>query len=313
MRTGKAVLFIAIAIVLISILQSKIAHTEDNSPANYKVGSLSGSICYQKNGDIFIYDLQTGAVVQVSTDGNNSDPTWTMDGKSILYVHTTRGKVDSYSIRLTNLASKITETVVEETGVIGNLSMIQPQSVFYWTNMTGNGAKLLPITKVVFLENIASMKKGETQILLQGAAASYPISRGELVMYNPNVLYSGFKVVDDKSILYEIKRVNGTPGHPIWSPDAKFIAYQNAPNIMAMNVETWTKKDVTGVVSSGEYFDYESPYFDHPSWSSDGKYLICTYHTSGTVNKRLILIDRETGEKIFITEGDNGHWSSEGR
>jgi len=110
----------------------------------------------------------------------------------------------------------------------------------------------------------------------------------------------------------EITRVSGLLGDPIWSPDDRYIAFQNAPDIHMINVETGKISNATRIEKNNRrYFDYNktSPYWNGPDWSPDGEYILCTLYTgTSDLIGKLYAISIKTKEKIYLTEGHDGDW-----
>jgi len=79
--------------------------------ASFQQTSIQGEIAYVKDGDIWLLDLLTGKSQQLTADGNNRWPTWSPDGKYLLYTHTEDGeRFDLYILDTMQRESRLLAT-----------------------------------------------------------------------------------------------------------------------------------------------------------------------------------------------------------
>lgn len=282
------------------------------SEGNKKIDQLSGSICFIKKGDLFSANLGTKQVEQLTNNQRNSQPAWSLDGSSIFFLSTSEAKPQQVNVYQYHLKTKTLMQLTELGGVCGHPYTVHKDSVIFWHSLDDpNSAKpdLKLTTKAVLLDHSdsdISIKRLTERLALKLNNQKHG------VMYDPTTIYKGFYVVKNGKIVKDIQRVKGMLGNPAWSPDNRYVAYQNAPDINILDTETGSVINLTGLKQKNNdmYFNYQTqPFWSDPAWSPDGKYLLCTYHNNGTDSEeKLYVIDMRTKSSQFVIEGHDGDW-----
>lgn len=79
-------LYLLLAVLISTLLPQSIIAKEQHLSFQHPV--IQGEIAYVKDGDIWLLNLSIGESQQLTTDGNNQWPTWSPDGRYLLYTHT---------------------------------------------------------------------------------------------------------------------------------------------------------------------------------------------------------------------------------
>jgi Tol biopolymer transport system component len=255
--------------------------------------------------------LDTGKVEQLTNDGFNTDPVWALDGKSIYFTRSSKedqGNVNLYSLVMD---TRELQQLTQLKGVCGDPYIIAPNSIYFWHNAVGKPEQTQSLdlsTKMLVLQT----GKSEIKSIAKSVALKISETKGR-VEYNPTLIYSGFQINEQEKIIYELDRVRGLLGSPSWSPDNTLLAYQNAPDIHILDVQT-KKTEILTELHEGKnrYFDYSGnkPFWSDPRWVADGKYILGTLYKDGTDKVgELYFIDIKTKERIFLVKGHKGNWT----
>jgi len=305
----KFIMNVVIQIIISMLLFSNVILGK-NADEDKKNGQLSGTVCFVKEGDLFIIDLKSKKIELLTENKRNRDPAWSLDGQSIFYLSTSKEKPKQINIYEYQLKTKKISQLTDIVGVCGNPYMVHKDSVIFWHNMVDpNSTKpALKLTTKAVLLNQSNANK--PIINLSEYSALRLNKKTVAIMYDPTTIYKGFYLVKNGEIKKEAKRVNGMLGTPVWSPNNKFIAYQNAPDIHILNTENGNIINLTELNKKNDnsYFEYRTkPFWNDPAWSPDGKNLLCTHYdnNSDSIGK-LYIINMQLKTKQFIIEGNNG-------
>ncbi len=244
--------------------------------------TVPGTIVYAKAGNIW---LQTnGQATQLTSGGNDSMPSFTPDGKSVLFIRT------RYVRGLWN----------NGTGTMSYYAMNVP-SVMEVPTSGGSPTRLLD-------GNYNPPGRGQWMAWIREPMLS-PNGRTLAILTdlpNPTVGDVVLKLYDTKTgKLTNPNLAEVTPlGHqdPAWRPDGKVLAYvynnrdgaNGIPQIYAYTVATGQAQPISG------------PGYLHPSWSPDGKYLAVT--KTSAYGTDIAILNASTGAEVSLLTDDGASW-----
>jgi dipeptidyl aminopeptidase/acylaminoacyl peptidase len=251
-------------------------------PAGIKV---PGTLVYAKDGNIWLQ--ADGKASQLTTGGNDSMPSFTADGQSVLFVRTRNirglwnngvGSMSYYAMNVPAVMQVPTTGGTPKRILDGNY------------NPPGRGQWMAWLREPVLSPN------GRTLAI----ATDLPDPTNSDVVLKLYDLTSG-KLTDPK-----VPKVTlGALGHqdPAWRPDGKVLAYvynnrdgaNGVPQIFGYNPATGRASAISG------------PGYLHPSWSPDGKYLAVT--KTSAYGTDIAILNASSGAEITLLTNDGGSWA----
>ncbi len=255
-----------------------------NVPSQEAVGArVPGTLVYAKDGNIWLESR--GTVTQLTSDGNDSMPSFTPDGTNVLFIRTRyiKGLWNSGNGGMAYYAMNV-PSVMEVPTAGGTPKRILDGNY----NPPGRGQWMAWIREPVLSPN------GRTLAI----ATDLPDpTKGDVVLklYDLNT-----KTVTDPK-LPEVQPL----GHqdPAWRPDGKVLAYvynnrdgaNGAPQIYGYTPATGR----SAPISTAGYL--------HPSWSPDGKYLAVT--KTSAYGTDVAILNASTGAEITLLTHDGASWA----
>jgi Tol biopolymer transport system component len=218
--------------------------------------------------DIWIYDIPSGVLSRVTSDGTNRNPVWSFDGTSLVFTSNRSGSSAVWWQRVDG--SKPAEKLFEAPGrAISEATLspdghtlvyrTQPENRLYWVDLAGDRtAKPLTTERFAKVHPIFSR---------DGKWIAYTSSEGATaeVMVRPFPGPGGATQVS----------VEGG-AEPVWGPDSKTVYYRHGRQVIAVSLNT---SPTVSVASRRVLFEglYVSPGLaGHPamSISPDGKRFV---------------------------------------
>jgi hypothetical protein len=260
--------------------------TRTPAPSNVVVvpeeAAFEGAIVYAKAGNIWI---QTDDAVRQLTDGgDDTQPSWSSDGKWIYYVHTVadegrwpvKGAVETYALDVPQLMRIPADGSGEPERLATGKFKKGSYTYAYWIRqpvLSPDGTRIAVVSD--------APNPDRTTVVLQ--------------FFDPA----------KKKFAKADVAVAGVLGHqdPEWRPDGRFLLYvqngrdgsRGAPMIMRYNVERGTSRALT------------TPGYLQPAYSPDGKYIAAT--KTSTFGSDVVILDGETGRELFRVTDDQASWS----
>ena len=244
--------------------------------------TVPGTIVYAKAGNIWLQ--ADGQATQLTSGGNDSMPSFTPDGKNVLFIRTRyvrglwnngTGSRSYYAMNVPSVMEVPTSGGSPTRLLDGNYSPPGSGQWMAWIRepvLSPNGRTLAILT------DLPNPTVGDVVLKL------YDIKTGKLT--NPN--------------LPEVAPL----GHqdPAWRPDGKVLAYvynnrdgaNGTPQIFAYTVATGRAQPISG------------PGYLHPSWSPDGKYLAVT--KTSAYGTDIAILNAATGSEVSLLTDDGSSW-----
>jgi TolB protein len=249
------------------------------TPPPDRTATVLGTILFTKSGDIYRVTGK-GDIKNLTSRGIDSAPTWTPNGRRIVFVETRtkqveapyEGRLAKYTFAYPNIMSIAAEG--------GDRQQIH-ESIF----RAGGGQW----HRWVLQPDVAP--DGQTIALVSDGRDGYG-----------DVLLSTMTMRGTNLAQLDVPEANGL-GHndPDWSPDGRRIAYTHAisggqigaPRIGVVNVRTGASQLIT------------KPGYANPSWSPDGR-MIAAERTTGT-GRDVVILDASNGSEVarLTRDGDS--------
>jgi len=242
---------------------------------------VPGTLVYAKDGNIW---LQTnGQATQLTTAGTDSMPSFTADGKNVLFIRTRSLPGVWPVLGVPNRYVMNVPSVMEVPTAGGSATRIldgyyNPPGYKKWMNwirepvLAPNGRTLAIAT------DLPDPSKGDVVLKL------YDIAKRKLT--DPKVP--------------EVPPLGQQD--PAWRPDGAVLAYVynnrngavGAPQVYSYTVATKQARPISG------------PGYLHPSWSPDGKYIAVT--KTSAYGTDVAIINASTGAEVSLLTNDGASW-----
>ncbi len=242
---------------------------------------IPGTIVYAKEGNIW---LQTnGNATQLTSNGSDSMPSFSKDGKFVYFVRTREtqgawlvdGVMKDYNLDVPSIVR-----VPIEGGKATRIydGLVDPPGRLKWNGFI-RGPVISPNGKTIAMTtDLPDPTRSDVTLKLLNPASG--------------------KVTDLK--LPQVPPL----GHQdaAWSPDGKRIAYvmadrdgaKGAPRIYAYTLSTKKTKAITG------------PGYLHPAWSPDGRYIAAT--KTNAFGTDVVILDAASGSEVLRLTDDASSW-----
>jgi hypothetical protein len=243
--------------------------------------TVPGTLVYAKDGNIWVQS--NGDAKQLTTNGNDSMPSFSEDGTAVYFVRTRRvdgmwpvnGRPTRYQMDVPSIM-RIGLDGSNETQILDG--KVDPPGRYRWMG---------------FIQGPVVSPDGRTIAM----SSDLP---------DPTSSDVTLKLLDLKSKKISNPKLPQVPplGHqdPAWRPDGRLLAYvrndrdgaKGAPRIFAYSPSTKKTKAISG------------PGYLHPSWSPDGKYIAATATSSFGTN--VVILDAATGAEVAQLTDDGQSW-----
>jgi dipeptidyl aminopeptidase/acylaminoacyl peptidase len=261
--------------------------TRTPAPSNVVVvdprSNVPGSIVYVKSGNVWIQN--GGNVRQLTTSGRATMPTWSPDGRSVIYIETVeeegrfpaQGTARRYFMDVPLLMRIPADGSSPAEELANGRVAIDEYTWFHWLRqpaMSPDG------------RTIAVMSDGPN-----------PTQRN-VVLQLLDTLTGEFTVPDIPE--------NEPLGHqdPAWSPDgSRLLIVQNGRASAARGAPVILEVDP----DTGEFAPLTSPGYLSPSWSRDQRWIAATRTTGAGTD--VVILDSTTGAEVFRITDEGNAWS----
>lgn len=242
---------------------------------------VPGTIVYAKQGNIWLQ--ADGKATQLTRNGNDSMPSFSGDGKSVIFVRT-READGAWSVNGEMKDYKLNVPAIMEVPMDGGTAeklldgLVDPPGRLKWNGfiqgpvMSPNGAT------IAMTSDLPDPTKSDVTLKLLNVKTG--------------------KITDPK--LDQVAPL----GHqdPAWAPDGKRVAYVRAdrdgakgtPRIYVYTPATKKTRAVTG------------PGYLHPAFSPDGRYLAAT--RTSQFGTDVVILDAATGTELLKVTDDGDSW-----
>jgi Tol biopolymer transport system component len=182
-------------------------------------------------GDVWIYDLVTGARSQLSARGVNIRPEWTRDGSRVVYISRQRDSQFVVSRRWDQAG----ETEVLARGPTPAFYEVAMGPAHGWsavrTGLAPGGSAIL----IAPTESLSARRPFDAQARVAVTPKLSP--NGRLIAYVATEAGRRevfLKPVTGPDLRVAVSRVGGT--EPVWSPDGKTLYFRGLTNLMSVSV-----------------------------------------------------------------------------
>lgn len=289
------------------------------SPIVAQDNGLVGEIVFSSDGNIFVMDLVSKSVSQLTQDGTNTSPRWSPDGETIAYV-------SDGDVHLMNADGNSSRQMTDLGDVI-----------WYpvWSPESNEIAFVTGQHEETWSIYVVSIENARVRQLIEQSASWSAIHNDSTPVWSPDgqfLLFELFHESEDIRGVYVIdvdtkeshRILEGYPpaGNASWSPDGELIVYnsygaQDEYGIFVSDLEGNKRRRISGcpeclgrpmwspdgeivVISSGmnwffsicldfvnrdDYFgcfNDGSNVYRYPVWSPDGKYILFQQYADET-------------------------------
>jgi hypothetical protein len=244
--------------------------------------TFPGAIVYAKAGNIWVQEGRD--VRQVTTGGNDSMPSWSPDGRSILFIRTTeeqglwpaQGTDRHYRMDVPALMRVAADGSAEPEALLTGRIKQGTRSWFYWIRqpvLSADGRTVAMISD--------GPDPGQSDVVLQ--------------LYD---LASQERTIPDVPETAPL-------GHqdPSWRADGKFLLYVRNGRSGSRGEPVIVRWDV----AKGEAAPLTGPGYLEPTYSPDGKYIAAT-KTSAFGND-VVILDAAHGRELLRITDDGRSWA----
>ncbi len=243
---------------------------------------VPGTFVYAKDGNIWVQS--DGQATQITSNGNDSMPSFATDGKSVYFIRTrpatgawsVNGVVHEYDMDVPSVM-QVPVTGGQATRVVDGL--IDPPGSLKWSGFMREPVVSPDGTTIAMAADMPDPTRSDVTLKL------YNLKNGS--WKNPG--------------LDEVPPL----GHqdPAWRPDGNAVAYVRAdrdgakgtPRVYLYTPATGKSKAITG------------PGYLQPSWSPDGRYLAAT--RTSALGTDVVLLDAATGSEVLRVTNDGDSWA----
>ena len=248
-----------------------------------------------KDGDSKIYLISPDGSqerVLVESSGNNDSPTWTRDGRFLLFRSDRSGKWDLYALPMQDGQAAAPATVIMSLGEITPLRGITSEDQLFYSDLVDGrdiaiAGRIDEPTETVparLLPKAGTTEVQEPNFSPDGQRLAY--------LAGPPGATRTVRVTDlQGTVLREIPLdgVTSAVDQPRFSPDGRRLAFRvyrrGGPTIVVVSVDAET------VLKT--FFPYEDGYARILGWTADGHNLVAYVRGAGAVSIDTISVERE--------------------
>lgn len=249
---------------------------------------IPGTIVYAKDGNIW---LQSGATAtQLTTDGTDSQPSFSSDGQTVFFIRTrqqhglwpTAQEIRPYLLTIPTLM---------KVGVGGGTpvklldGIVDPAGQYVWTGWIREPVVSPDGTQIALVSDLPQPDRSDVVVQL------FNVATGKLT----NLGFGESQPPHQSQPL----------GHqdPAWRPDGKVLLYvrndssgsKGSPQIYAWKVGT---KTAPAALTAAGYL--------HPAYSADGRWIAATRTTA--IGTDIVILDGTTGAEVLRVTNDGNSW-----
>jgi TolB protein len=255
--------------------------TSQHAPID--ISSLTGRITFSSNDDIYVMNANCSGLVQLTTKpGPEFDPSWSPDGKQLVYRDSSRGINQDDEIYVMNADGSgkhnLTKNPAGDWGpawspdgrtIAFNSSRPDELPSIYLMRSDGSEVKRLTTIEGEY----PAWSPDGTQLAFMSAQ---PGASGS----NPN--YDIYVVHADGSGLRQLTTAPGEDGWPAWSPDGKKIAFASGRDDHGQSGDIGPFFDLWVMNADGsEQTRFTQGFAQFLAWSPDGAKIVFSGECSG--------------------------------